>query len=73
MRFNKLHISNKATMAIAQQLYEGVEIGDEGQIGLITYMRTDSVRIADEAAVAARELIEKLYGPEYVPEIRPKA
>jgi DNA topoisomerase I len=66
--FNKLHISNKATMAIAQQLYEGVEIGDEGQMGLITYMRTDSVRIADEASVAARELIAKLYGPEYIPE-----
>jgi DNA topoisomerase I len=66
--FNKLRISNKATMAIAQQLYEGVEIGDEGQIGLITYMRTDSVRIADEAADSARKLIEQLYGAQYVPE-----
>ncbi|HBC45679.1 MAG TPA: DNA topoisomerase I, partial [candidate division Zixibacteria bacterium] len=66
--FNKLRISNKATMAIAQQLYEGVEIGDEGPVGLITYMRTDSVRVADEAATAAREVIGKLYGAEYVPE-----
>ena len=66
--FNKLQMSNKATMAVAQQLYEGVEIGDEDQIGLITYMRTDSVRIADEAADAAREVIEKLYGQRYVPE-----
>jgi len=66
--FNKLHMSNKATMAVAQQLYEGVEIGDEGQIGLITYMRTDSVRIASEAADAARALIIELYGQKYVPE-----
>ncbi len=66
--FNKLRISNKATMAIAQQLYEGVEIGDEGHVGLITYMRTDSVRVADEASAAAREIITKLYGAEYIPE-----
>jgi DNA topoisomerase-1 len=66
--FNKLHMSNKVTMAIAQQLYEGVEIGDEGQIGLITYMRTDSVRIASEAAGAAKDLIIKLYGDRYIPE-----
>lgn len=66
--FNKLHMSNKATMAIAQQLYEGVEVGSEGQIGLITYMRTDSVRIADEAAEAARVVIGKLFGEQYVPD-----
>ena len=55
-------------MAIAQQLYEGIEVGDEGHVGLITYMRTDSVRIADEAAVAARAFIANAYGDEYVPE-----
>jgi DNA topoisomerase-1 len=66
--FNKLRMSNKATMAVAQQLYEGVEIGNEGQIGLITYMRTDSVRIASEAAEAARDLINELYGKRYIPE-----
>jgi DNA topoisomerase-1 len=66
--FNKLRISNKATMAIAQQLYEGVEIGKEGHVGLITYMRTDSVRIANEAAAAARKLIAEMYGDDYVPE-----
>lgn len=67
--FNKLQMSNKTTMAIAQQLYEGVEIGSHGQIGLITYMRTDSVRIAEEAAEAAREFIVRSYGQRYVPEI----
>jgi DNA topoisomerase I len=66
--FNKLHMSNKTTMVVAQQLYEGVELGDEGQVGLITYMRTDSVRIADEAAIAAREVIANLYGDKYLPE-----
>ncbi len=66
--FNKLHISNKVTMMLAQQLYEGVEIGDQGSIGLITYMRTDSTRVADEAALAAKETIVKLYGERYAPE-----
>jgi DNA topoisomerase-1 len=64
--FNKLQMSNKATMAVAQQLYEGVELGSEGQTGLITYMRTDSVRISTEAAAAAKELIAKMFGEEYV-------
>ena len=64
--FNKLQMSNKATMALAQQLYEGVELGDEGQVGLITYMRTDSVRISTEASAAAKDLIAKMYGEKYV-------
>ncbi len=66
--FNKLRLSNKATMMIAQQLYEGVEIGDEGLTGLITYMRTDSTRISAEAASAARKTIKKLFGEEYIAE-----
>ena len=54
-------------MIIAQQLYEGIEIGNEGSIGLITYMRTDSTRIADEAIQAVREFIVNSYGTEYLP------
>lgn len=59
--------SAKRTMSIAQRLYEGVELGDKGTTALITYMRTDSVRIADDARDAAKELILSLYGKEYVP------
>jgi DNA topoisomerase-1 len=55
-------------MMIAQQLYEGVELGDEGSVGLITYMRTDSTRIADEALQAVREYIIVNYGKEYLPD-----
>ncbi len=64
--FNKLRLSNKATMMLAQQLYEGIEIGSEGQIGLITYMRTDSTRISNEAAAAAKKTINGLFGDRYV-------
>lgn len=63
----KLNFMTKRTMAIAQVLYEGVEIKGRGTVGLITYMRTDSVRISDEAQQSARELIAKEYGSEYVP------
>ncbi len=56
------------TMHIAQSLYEGVELGNEGSVGLITYMRTDSVRIAGEAVHEAREYIEANYGREYLPQ-----
>ena len=66
--FNKLRMSNKATMMIAQQLYEGIEIGDEGQVGLITYMRTDSTRISSEAAVSAIAAIKDMFGERYVGE-----
>ncbi len=64
----KLRFTAKKTMAVAQQLYEGVELGEEGSVGLITYMRTDSFRIAAEAQNAAKDFIEKTYGREYVPE-----
>lgn len=67
----KLRFSAKKTMAVAQQLYEGIELGEEGAVGLITYMRTDSFRIADEAQKAAREYIEKTLGKEFVPERPP--
>jgi len=56
------------TMMVAQTLYEGVEIPEAGLVGLITYMRTDSVRVADEATAAAREHIRKEYGDAYLPE-----
>jgi DNA topoisomerase-1 len=64
----KLHFSAKRTMMVAQQLYEGVEIGDEGAVGLITYMRTDSFRVAEEALVDVRELITRDFGGHYIPE-----
>ncbi|MCL5126761.1 MAG: type I DNA topoisomerase [Deltaproteobacteria bacterium] len=63
----KLRMAPSRTMRIAQQLYEGVEIGKEGSIGLITYMRTDSPRIAPEAMTAARDFLYRNFGPEYVP------
>lgn len=63
----QLGFSNKKTMQIAQRLYEGVEIGDEGLVGLITYMRTDSVRISDEALNAVRTYIDKEFGQSYLP------
>jgi DNA topoisomerase I len=64
----KLRYSAKRTMALAQRLYEGVELGDEGPTGLITYMRTDSTRISDDAMAALRTYIGETYGAEYVPE-----
>lgn len=63
----KLGFSNKKTMMIAQQLYEGVDLGAEGHVGLITYMRTDSTRVANEAIAQARECILKEYGEKYLP------
>ena len=67
----KLRFTAKKTMAVAQQLYEGIELGEEGAVGLITYMRTDSHRIAAEAQNAAREFISKKYGKDFVPEKPP--
>ncbi|HLY11872.1 MAG TPA: type I DNA topoisomerase [Planctomycetota bacterium] len=64
----QLHYSAKRTMTVAQQLYEGVELGSDGAIGLITYMRTDSFRIAGEALSEVRELIRADFGAAYVPE-----
>jgi DNA topoisomerase-1 len=63
-----LRFRAKKTMVVAQQLYEGVDVTDEGSVGLITYMRTDSTRIAAAAVEAAREFIESEYGREYLPE-----
>lgn len=64
----KFGYSTKKTMMLAQQLYEGVEIEGEGSVGLITYMRTDSTRISDEALSQARDFIRKNYGEKYLPE-----
>jgi DNA topoisomerase-1 len=64
----KLRYSAKRTMALAQRLYEGVELGDEGPTGLITYMRTDSTRVSDDAMTAVRDHIRDTYGAEYLPE-----
>ena len=61
----KLNMTPKRTMTIAQQLYEGVDIAGEGTTGLITYMRTDSLRLSDEAMQAAADFIIKRYGKEY--------
>lgn len=63
----KLSFVPRRTMAIAQQLYEGIEIGEQGLTGLITYMRTDSLRLSDEATAAAKDYIIDRYGPEYYP------
>ena len=65
----KLNFMTKRTMSIAQALYEGIDIKGYGTVGLITYMRTDSVRIADEAQKSALDYIEKTYGKEYLPEV----
>ena len=64
----KLRFSVKRTMMIAQRLYEGVELGEEGSVGLITYMRTDSVRVSNEALAEVREYIKSQYGEQYLPE-----
>ncbi len=61
----KLRFSAKKTMVVAQQLYEGINLGSGEYVGLITYMRTDSIRISDEAALEALDLIKEKYGPEY--------
>lgn len=63
----KLNMTPRRTMAIAQQLYEGVDITGEGTVGLITYMRTDSLRLSEEALAAAKEFIIGRYGAPYYP------
>jgi len=65
--WRKLHFTAKQTMAVAQQLYEGLPIGDEGSVGLITYMRTDSTQVARSAIAETREFISSKYGAEFVP------
>ena len=64
----KLGFSNKKTMSVAQGLYEGIDLEAEGSVGLITYMRTDSTRIAGEAIGQARDFILETYGKEYLPD-----
>ncbi|MEW6569806.1 MAG: type I DNA topoisomerase [Nitrospirota bacterium] len=67
----RLRFPAKKTMMVAQQLYEGIELGEEGSVGLITYMRTDSHRVAPEAQEWARDLIAKTFGKQYIPEKPP--
>lgn len=63
----KLGFTARRTMRVAQQLYEGLDVGSEGTVGLVTYIRTDATRVAPEAQAAARKTIEELYGKEYLP------
>ncbi|MBA7471119.1 DNA topoisomerase 1 [subsurface metagenome] len=65
--WRKLRFTAKYTMRIAQQLYEGLPVGDEGSVGLITYMRTDSTRVARSAITEVREFISDKYGPQFLP------
>ncbi len=65
---NRLHFTAKKTMALAQRLYEGVLLGEEGQTALITYMRTDSTRLSDQAVAGVRDFIQQTYGQDYLPE-----
>jgi DNA topoisomerase-1 len=65
--YRKLGFSAKKTMSIAQNLYEGIELGKMGQIGLITYMRTDSFRLSKDAISQAREVIDQTFGRDYLP------
>jgi DNA topoisomerase I len=67
----KLHFTAKKTMMLAQQLYEGIELGAEGAVGLITYMRTDAVRVARDAQAEARDWVARRLGAEYLPEASP--
>ncbi|MGA2484149.1 MAG: type I DNA topoisomerase [Candidatus Acidiferrales bacterium] len=66
--YNRLRFTAKRTMALAQRLYEGVELGQEGSVALITYMRTDSVRVSNDALAQVREFIPSRFGAEYLPE-----
>ena len=66
--FKKLRFGVKRTMQVAQRLYEGIELGPDGAVGLITYMRTDSLRVSDDALSAVRGRIESSYGAEFLPE-----
>lgn len=67
----RLGFSASKTMLVAQQLYEGLELGEKGRVGLITYMRTDSVRVADVALFSARKYIKEKFGTDFLPE-RPR-
>jgi DNA topoisomerase-1 len=63
----RMRFAGKRTMKVAQELYEGIDVDGSGPMGLITYMRTDSLRVSEEAVHGVRELIERQYGPKYVP------
>ena len=65
--WRKLHFTAQRTMAIAQQLYEGLPLGEKGSVGLITYMRTDSTHVASSAIAETREFIKEKYGAEFLP------
>ncbi|RKY13802.1 MAG: type I DNA topoisomerase [Planctomycetota bacterium] len=65
---NRMSFAAKRTMRVAQQLYEGIDLGSMGALGLITYMRTDSTHLSNEAIDAGRRFIENQFGPEYLPE-----
>lgn len=67
--FNKLRFSSTKTMIVAQQLYEGIDIGEGGNVGLITYMRTDSVRCSPQAIKEVRDYITKNFGKDYLPQL----
>jgi DNA topoisomerase-1 len=67
----KLHFTARKTMMLAQQLYEGIELGSEGAVGLITYMRTDAVRVAREAQQEARQWVTRRLGREFLPDAPP--
>jgi DNA topoisomerase-1 len=64
----KLRFTAKKTMALAQRLYEGIELGDEGAVGLITYMRTDSTRLSEDAVAEVRKYIGEKFGRDHLPE-----
>ena len=66
--YNRLRFTAKRTMALAQRLYEGVDLGEEGSVALITYMRTDSVNVSSDAIAQVRDLIPQAFGNEYLPE-----
>jgi DNA topoisomerase-1 len=66
--YNRFRYSAKRTMTLAQRLYEGVELGEEGSVALITYMRTDSVHVSNDALAQVRELIPARFGASYLPE-----
>src|SRR5713226_4129386 len=66
--YNRLRYTAKRTMALAQRLYEGVEMGEEGAVALITYMRTDSVHVSNDALAQVRELIPERFGANYLPD-----
>lgn len=65
--YRKLNFTTRRTMMIAQQLYEGIDLGKEGPVGLVTYIRTDSVRVATTAQNEARSFIQEKFGAEYIP------